>query len=539
MTFQHTLHGFAAVFLLAGAAAAQASLSFANGVLGEQVHFNFDGGGAFQVLGIAPSLQDTVTPLSLFDPGDPRSLDVGIDLISIWGLGLLDDQGSGAFAYPLPADASLSGVTLFAQGITAPGATTLVDEVTERVEYTLALKGEAVYTLGPPVRARRHHAATSLFDGSIVLTGGMDPATIGAPVPTVFADGEVFEHGTSTFGSTFPLAQARALHSATLLADGRVLLLGGVGPSGNAIASGEIFDPATGASTATQPMAGPRVLHSATLLDDGRVLVVGGSAAYTASHPIGYPASTQQAALTMTEIYDPVLDAWSAGPLLAKGRTAHDAQLLPDGTVLISGGLRFVGQVKTTASCILIDPVGGTAQPTASLPEPRAFHDGVVTHDGRVLVAGGADIELGQLTATGILPTALYSLATEATAAWTPGALIPGIVIGGDTRCICKKIVVVTLPGPDDGGTVTCIPEDIIYGISGGIGALDLPSGAANPQDACYVSGSSLSSWSTSNIGLVARPDSTTTVTNDGARMLTSGAADTGPPTAELWMLDG
>jgi hypothetical protein len=78
-----------------------------------------------------------------------------------------------------------------------------------------------------------------------------------------------------TFTPTGDMTTARAGHSATLLQNGKVLIAGGLsgGFSNSALDSAELYDPATGAFTPTGPMTTARVSPSATLLADGRVLV--------------------------------------------------------------------------------------------------------------------------------------------------------------------------------------------------------------------------------------------------------------------------
>ena len=95
-----------------------------------------------------------------------------------------------------------------------------------------------------------------------------------------------------TWTATGTLITARASHTATLLADGRVLVAGGFDTYGNPLASSEIYNPATGAWTATGDLNSARALHTATLLPDGRVLVAGGF-----NWTVGYLANS--------EIYDP------------------------------------------------------------------------------------------------------------------------------------------------------------------------------------------------------------------------------------------
>ena len=75
------------------------------------------------------------------------------------------------------------------------------------------------------------------------------------------------------------MIEHRTDHTATLLADGRVLVAGGFGGNGGSVAA-ELYDPARGTWTAAGRMATPRTGHTATLLLDGRVLVAGGIGGY-------------------------------------------------------------------------------------------------------------------------------------------------------------------------------------------------------------------------------------------------------------------
>ena len=172
--------------------------------------------------------------------------------------------------------------------------------------------------VGPMSRPRTHHAAILLQDGTALIAGD-------GPFGEVYdPDGRVF---TPT-GAFPPDADAR---DAALLPDGRVLL---VGTWEQSVA--HIYDPAARAFTQVGPM---RTEHSAfptlTALADGRVLVAGGL--------------VDRAPSALTELYDPVGNAFSPGPPMNDSRNGHGARLLPDGSVLVGGGLNDAGDFTDSA----------------------------------------------------------------------------------------------------------------------------------------------------------------------------------------------
>jgi hypothetical protein len=116
---------------------------------------------------------------------------------------------------------------------------------------------------------------------------------------------ELFDPATGNFSATGDMTVPRALHSATLLQDGRVLILWGSGGSTtDPLATAEIYDPATGTFTATGPMTTGRGGHVAARLPDGRVMVTAGDV------PLGQDTPTDL--LVTAEVWDPATGTWSA-----------------------------------------------------------------------------------------------------------------------------------------------------------------------------------------------------------------------------------
>ncbi len=136
---------------------------------------------------------------------------------------------------------------------------------------------------------------------------------------------------------------------------------------------------APGRWTATASMIQARHGHTATLLPDGRVLVAGGLGADTG--------------LASAELYDPRTMSWTATGTMVQGRAWHSATLLTNGTVLVVGGTSVVGTAPGTdlelASAELYDPRTGSWTTTTSMAEARSGPAVVLLPDGRVLAAGG------------------------------------------------------------------------------------------------------------------------------------------------------
>jgi hypothetical protein len=215
--------------------------------------------------------------------------------------------------------------------------------------------------------ARYNHSANLLPDGSVLVVGGTDYDSPTTRLSSTFR----YDPGLGTFLPSGTLTTARSDHGAALLDDGRVLVVGGSDAAGDVLASVEVYDSALGTWSAGPPLIEARMYVPATKLLDGRVLVAGGDG--------DVPNQT-------AETFDPAQGVWTPAGNLSQPKWSYSSALLPSGEVLIAGG-RVLSYSLDTAD--VFNPVSGTWTPADPLPEARETATANVLSDGRVLVVGG------------------------------------------------------------------------------------------------------------------------------------------------------
>jgi hypothetical protein len=298
--------------------------------------------------------------------------------------------------------------------------------------------------------------------------------------PNSLATAELYDLAQGAWASVGSLIQRRHRHTATLLADGRVLVAGGR-EFFFEIASAELYDPGTETWTETGSLAAPRFGHTATLLPDGRVLLAAGAW----EDRIGFGTFPMRAA----ELYDPASGTWTATGNLAHPRLAHTATLLPNGKVLVAGGRRRLdfNVIETLASAELYDPATGTWSLTGSLTTTRQGHTATLLANGLVLVAGGHNGN-----SNGFLNTA--ELYNPATGTWS----LTG-----------------SFGAPRQDHTATLLPSGRVL-IAGGAG----PNGTVGSGELYNFNGGE---WATVTTLFTARQNHTATLLHNGPVLVAGG----------------
>jgi hypothetical protein len=154
--------------------------------------------------------------------------------------------------------------------------------------------------------------------------------------------------------------------------------------NGEFLAECELYDAATGKFASAASMSSRRVSHTATLLPNGKVLIAGGieSRYQSEGHWTGRVVAT-------AELYDPTTGAFTPTGSMAVARSSHAAVLLPSGQVLILGGSGGGDWRELLASAEIYDSAAGVFTPAGEMRTSRIPHSATLLKNGDVLVAGG------------------------------------------------------------------------------------------------------------------------------------------------------
>jgi hypothetical protein len=289
-----------------------------------------------------------------------------------------------------------NGKVLIVGGSNAPAVAELYDPTTGLFELTDSLNSVHAY-----------HTATLLADGKVLIAGGQNPV---GPMTTAVC--EIYDPVAGTFSLTDTLNIHRSGHDAVRLPDGSVLIVGGLKNTSPGIATYlrdcEVFDPLSGSFTVSPSLGQARVGHTATLLDNQKVLVVGGAYYSSAGEiydimtktwsPTGAMAVVRRSYHTATllpdgrvlvaggsvespsrsvEVYSPTTNAFSLADSMGTARSQHSEASLSGGEVLVTGGYTGSGVAKSAelltapgTSGVTIDPIPGSYALAQNYPNP-------------------------------------------------------------------------------------------------------------------------------------------------------------------------
>ena len=253
---------------------------------------------------------------------------------------------------------------------------------TDSAEIYVPASGKFEPTKGPMTTPRGFQTAIKLHDGDVLIMGGEFNQTD-------LLSAELYVPATRTFSATGDLKIARVAATATLLNDDQILVAGGGSFDDvnlnfvESFGSAEFYNAAGSPSGALSFMTDPRVGHTATRMANGKVLIAGGEVLYLIT----------PAVLNSTELYHQDTGQFTRGPAMSTTRWLHTATTLKSGQVLVAGGGN--ASAGDLAGAELYDPLTEKLNPTGSMKVARdgatatlLAHRGAAT-DGTVLIAGG------------------------------------------------------------------------------------------------------------------------------------------------------
>lgn len=248
---------------------------------------------------------------------------------------------------------------------TTQGTAELFDPVSGKVTAAAAMNHQRAWA-----------RSVVLTSGEVLVVGGY---VVSSGTFTAQSTAERYDPKKNAWTKTGSMSTARALHTATLLSSGQVMVAGGLTATTTTPIlhkSAEVYDPVSAKWSAAGKMKSPRIRHSATLLASGKVLVAGG---------FWVDSSNKQVPYGSAELYEPVSKTWSAAGSMATARYDHTATLLSTGKVLVAGGRHDKTYYATVE---LYDPITGKWSSAASMTVPRASGTATRLANGHVLVVG-------------------------------------------------------------------------------------------------------------------------------------------------------
>jgi hypothetical protein len=346
---------------------------------------------------------------------------------------------------------------------------------------------------------------SQLADGRILVVGGYDSANLGA------ANANLFDPLSQTWSALPNMAYRRWYPTSTTLPDGRALVTSGAQSCLTCLAdTPEIFDPATGRfTTVTTARLGVPYYPFMFVLPDGKVVDAGAN-----EDPVA------------TSTFDPAAKTWTmVDPVVRDGHSAAmyaPGKIIKSGTAADSG---TPGSAAATAFVLDMTVPSPAWRQVASMASPRAFHNTTLLPDGSVLVTGGGTMLDGYDVASSVKAAELWTPSTETWRTLAP-ATIPRLY--HSTALLLPDGRVLTAGSGNDGPAVNQTDGEIFsppYLFKGA-----RPQIASAPQTAQYGSPISVQSPDAASIASISliRPGAVTHGFDEDQRFLSLAFAASG-----------
>ncbi|TAJ18302.1 MAG: hypothetical protein EPO68_08015 [Planctomycetota bacterium] len=310
-------------------------------------------------------------------------------------------------------------------------------------------------TTGAMQHARSAHASVKLADGRVMLIGGGDAAG------TIVATCDIWDPATGLSTPAASMSTPRGQHTATLLPDGRVYVAGGlsllntadiVATLNSAKASTEIYNPATNTWSAGPNMPKPRVGHTATLMGNGQVLIVGGIE-LTNLIIILVPDFSSDC-----RRYNPATNTLSSAAAIPGARGLHAAARLSNGNVAVAGGVDGDPVLLTftvLSSVRTYNAATNAWTSVADMANPRVYPVLHATGGKLVALAGLSTFDISTTSGT---PVQAIETAPESGAAWSAaGSMILARPLVFST--VIENGLRIVTTGSGDNGSGGSIPD--------------------------------------------------------------------------------
>ncbi len=333
--------------------------------------------------------------------------------------GVTNGSGDATAQLVIPNDPFFASLVFSFQAIAGPGPY----RVSNLVRLTAQASETFVPALNQPAVPVLGGGTAAAPNNELLFVGGSGPAA-----QRYKSRLETWELAGTTFG-------VGLLSQTTGLADGRVLFTGGLDLlTGQTTNNAAIYDPVA-QTTTSLTMAFPRAGHGASLMGNGKVLVTGGLAAFDPANLLTLFTGLQ----VTTEIFDPVTNAFSAGPNMLEARALHTSTTLTNGQVLVAGGISLLPIVNipnVSSTAYRFNPTTNSFGLPSFFSGARFLHSAAPLSNGKVLLAGGLTIDLSAFILSGNILDLIIGTRTDCQV-FTPGiggfgtfATVNGMQIG-------------------------------------------------------------------------------------------------------------